>query len=117
MSDRTEDETEEQVWERQRGRIGKPQPIRSRLVEIIVDGVLLGTLDPDTLTANAQFELEEAQQSIELLDWLERYAGADRAEARRIVGAMQLTALLDLGMSIGTALGEAIKVPKPKRRP
>lgn len=105
-----------QALYRPRGR-AEPEAPRARLVDIVVDGVLLGSLDPNTLTANAQFELEEASQATELLDWLARYAGANRSDVRKVIGDMPLTSLMEIGRSIGTALGEAIKVPKPKRRP
>ena len=90
---------------------------KSSLVDIVVDSVVLGTVDTAELTIEAQFQLEETRQAIELLDWLEAYAGADRKAARKALGSMKLPALIDLAREIQTAIGEAIQLdPRMRRR-
>lgn len=109
-----EDEAQE-PRPRSRGRAVPPAP--GGLVDIVVDGVTLGSVDTAELTIEAQFQLEETRQAIELLDWLETHAGADRKQARKALGSMKLPALIDLAREIQTAIGEALQVdPRMRRR-
>ncbi len=100
--------------EPRRGRaVPEPAP---RVVDIVVDGVTLGTVDPAELTAEAQFELEEAQTALALLDWLARHAGADKRQARRTIGPMKVQAIVELAAEIAAAIGAAVEPPKARRR-
>jgi hypothetical protein len=105
------------VPERRRGRrVPPPAAEPDGLVDIKVDGVLLGTVDTAELTMDAQFQLEEARTATALLDWLETHAGADRKAVRKALGSMKLPALYDLAEEIAGAIGEALAVDPRRRR-
>lgn len=82
------------------------------LIEIKVDGQLLGTIDPYTLKGKAQFELERCNTALKLLTWLETYASGNAEEAEAILGELPVQDLLTLVSQIGTAMGEALRIPK-----
>lgn len=86
------------------------------VIEIKVDGVVLGTIDPKTLKARALFEIEKARSAHDMVDWLAMYAGANRDETIDVLSEMPLQAVADMALSISEALGQAVEVPKPTAR-
>jgi hypothetical protein len=103
----------EPVAPRKRGRNAPPG---TRLVEIAIDGVVLGTVDPNELTAGAQLDLEDVQRGKHLITWLVQHAGADATTVEAAIRPMPARALLDLMREISAALGEALDVPKTSAR-
>lgn len=113
---------------RQRGRVVPMQPEADPvLVQIRVNGVTFGEVDPATLKAKALIELERAMGALPLLRWLSTYAGLDdeeedaegltaRDRAERELGEMNLAAVFDLAAEIAAAIGEGIQIPKARRR-
>lgn len=107
--------------ERLRGRAGpaEAEPPKT-LIDIRVNGKILGQIDVTTLKAKAQFELERMVKATDMLTWLSRYAGVspeDLPDVEYELGEMPIGALLELGQSIGAAIGEAASLSKAKPRP
>lgn len=113
-----EDETAERSGvydvDRPRGRAVPPRP--SRRIEIVLDDTVVGSVDPMTLTAGAQLDLEDCNRTRELIGWLVKYAGADAKRVEVLLRPMPLQAILDLASDISTALGKGIAVPKRSAR-
>jgi hypothetical protein len=111
-----------------RGRVVPLQPEPSALlIDIRVGGVTFGTIDPLTLKARAQLDLERARGALDLLRWCQTHAGGsgergadgepselDRLEEE--LAEMPLSAVMDLIVSISGALGEAVQIPKRSGR-
>lgn len=110
------DEELEEAAEPRRER-GRRVAERTRAeIEIIVDGEHLGTVYPNELTAEAQFQLEEMTKAVQLIDWLANHAGANRDKARQAIGGMPIARLFDVASAISETIAEAVEVPKAKRR-
>lgn len=128
------DDQEELPATRSRGRvvpIQPPQPQEEEpALDIIVNGVVFGTVYPRQLKAKAQIALERCRTALSLLTWCQVYGGVDNTDASRDerngktdldrleddLGEMEIGALLDLILEIGTTLGEAMQLPKRKAR-
>ncbi len=100
--------------ERQRGRAVPPRA--RKLVQIVVNDVVLGEVDADELTAGAQFDLEDCASAHDLIRWLVQYAGGNEKEAIAALRPMKAQALIDLIVEASTAIGQAISVPKRNAR-
>lgn len=88
------------------------------IIEIRVNGVCFGTLDPETLKARAQMDLEKVQGAYDLLRWCETHAGVageQRAELERQLGEMPLRAIFELAQSIAQAMAQILRVPKLRK--
>lgn len=106
-----------------------PTPEPGQLIDIRVNGVVFGTVDPMGLKARAQIDLERVQGALHLLRWCERYGGVDNSDHSRDedgktdldrledeLAEMPIYAIVELAMSISAALGEAMQIPKPRGR-
>lgn len=118
--------------DRPRGRVVPLQPEPAGLlIDIRVNGATFGTIDPLTLRARAQIDLERIFSSgtpvLDMLRWCERYGGVsaqpgpdgEPSELERLedeLAEMPLTAVIDLAMGISAALGEAMSLPKQSGR-
>lgn len=101
----------------QRNSRGRAVPPRARkLVQIVVNEVVLGEVDADELTAGAQFDLEDCASAHDLIRWLVQYAGGNEKEAIAALRPMKAQALIDLIVEASTAIGQAISVPKRSAR-
>lgn len=94
-----------------------------RAIQIAVNGVMLGTIDPRTIKARAQFDLEDAISSAtpatRLLTWLTQYAGVrndDVPAIREALADMEAWRILDLLLSIQEAVGKSLLPPKGYKR-
>lgn len=96
---------------------GRMAPARAQtIVQIAVDDVVLGEVNPKELTAGAQFDLEDCKGAYDLVDWIVRYAGGDKEQAVAALRPMKAQALVDLLLEISTALGRAVEIPKRNAR-
>jgi len=96
---------------------GRQVPARARkIVQIVVEDVVLGEVDAKELTAGAQFDLEDCNSAYDLVNWLVTYAGGSKEQAVAALRPMKAQALVDLLLEISTALGQAIDVPKRRAR-
>ena len=90
----------------------------NKLIDIVVNGKVLGTVDTTTLKARAQFDLEDCGGVYDMLDWLVKYAGVQEADLPGIrdeLGEMTVQAIVDLTLTISEAIGSAMNVPNSKR--
>ncbi len=116
--------------ERERGRAvpriveHEPSPM---LIDIRVNGVVFGTVDPEQLKARAMMDLERCQGTYDLLRWCKTHAGVsdkrgpndEPSELDRLaeeLAEMPLRAIRELAQSIGGALKDAVDVPKRSSR-
>lgn len=119
------DDDDELPQTRQRGRVVPME--QTELIDIRVNGVTFGVIDPLTLKAKALIELERTTGALGLLRWCNRYGGVsdepgpegepsdlDRLEDE--LGEMSLGSVVDLAQSIAEALGAAMKLPKARGR-
>lgn len=113
----------DELQERPRGRavprIVEDEPT-GLLIDIRVNGVTFGTVDAERLKARAQIDLERVRGALDLLRWCEQHAGVPREDLPRLeeeLAEMPLRAVVELAQSISAALGEAVSVPKARRRP
>lgn len=114
-----------------RGRVVPAQPADGQLlIDIRVNGVVFGTIEPTQLKARAQLDLERVRGGLDLLRWCEKYGGVDNSDESRddetaltdlgrleeALADMPLQAIVDLAQSISAALGEAMQIPKRNGR-
>lgn len=88
------------------------------LVDIRVNGIVLGTVDVRTLPGRAQFDLEDATGAYDLLEWLRTYAGVPEEALPQIrdeLATMNISAIVELAMQISEAIGAAISLPNTNR--
>lgn len=84
------------------------------IIEVRVEGNLLGTIDPYKLKGKAQFELERCNTALQLLTWLETYADGDAEEAERVLSELSLQDIMTFARELATAMGQALRAPKAK---
>lgn len=82
-----------------------------RRVEIVIDGVVLGCLDPEVVTLRQQMELEEQATLIGVVRWLETYAEGDRDTILAAFDRLTLSDFPALLLALNSALAEAVTVP------
>lgn len=115
------DDQEEIPGGRQRGRVVpmQPEPSGDLLIDIRVNGVTFGTVDPMQLRAKAQIDLERIRGALDLLRWCETHAGVPAEDLPALeaeLAEMPLYSIVELAQSISAALGEAMQIPKQRRR-
>lgn len=125
------DDGDEIPGTRPRGRVVPMQPEEpGLLIDIRVNGVTFGTIDPTQLKAKAQIDLERTMTALGLLRWCEQYGGVDNSDLTRDertgktdldrledeLAEMPLYSIVELAQSISAALGEAMQIPKQRRR-
>lgn len=96
--------------------VSEVQPV---YVDIVVNGVVFGTIEPTKLKARAQIDLERAKGALDLLKWCQVHGGIPEAELPALedeLGEMPLQAIMDLIVEISQALGAAVEIPKAKGR-
>lgn len=82
------------------------------MMDIKIDGHLLGTVDVSALTIGAQMDLEDANSVRALIRWLVDYAGADEQAVRAALRPLPAQEIASLIESISKALAGAVSVPK-----
>jgi len=113
----TQDDYDDDEPQRVVTRPGRRAPAKDPLaMDIIIDGVRLGTIYPDQLTMGDQIDLEDATTIRAIVGWLEDHAGADYDTAMDVLRPLKLQEAVGLMMQIQEAIGKAISVPKTKRR-
>jgi hypothetical protein len=80
------------------------------VVNIEIDGVQIGKIDPDDITIGDQIELEEAKGAKQIVTWLRAHAGTDDAAVAKLV-TMKLRKMRELATSVGEALLAAAELP------
>jgi hypothetical protein len=80
------------------------------VIDIQVDGVLIGRIDPADVTIGDQCELEEARGARDILGWLKAHA-AMSAEAEATLRKMPLRKVKELGDGVSKALMAAVELP------
>lgn len=80
------------------------------MIDIKVDEVLIGRIDPASITIGDQIELEEAKGAREVLAWLRAHAGTE-AEAEAKLKKMPLRRIKELAQGVGDALIAAAELP------
>lgn len=102
---------------RRLGRVAPaPTPVE---IDIVVNGVVFGTVVPDTLKAKAQIDLERAKGALDLLRWCQTHGGISSADLPALeveLGEMPLQAIMDLIVEISAALSQAVEIPKSRGR-
>lgn len=88
-------------------------------ISIVVNDVELGYINPRTIKARAQFDIEAAisgaTPASDLLRWLVTYAHVkedDIARIREELAEMEAWRLVELLISIQEAVGKALTLPK-----
>lgn len=84
------------------------------LIEIVIDGVAVGRLDPERVTLRQQVELEEQGTLTGLIRWLEAYAEGDRDAILDLFDRLSMTDLPEVLRAVNSALAEAAMVPKAR---
>jgi hypothetical protein len=90
----------------------------SKEIDIVVNGVVFGTVDVTKLKAKAQLALEDSSGVYDLLEWCKTYAGVKEENLPKLrdeLGEMDIQAIVDLTLSISEAIGSAMNVPNSKR--
>lgn len=111
--------------ERPRGRVVPME--QTTLIDIRVNGVAFGTIDPSRLKARAQIDLERSRGALDLLRWCRDHGGVsdqrgpngEPSELEQLedeLGDMPLQAIMDLIVSISEALGASVEIPKVRPR-
>lgn len=110
--------------QRSRGRtVPDPKRESDTLVDIVVGGVVAGTVNTRTLKARAQFDLEDGINSPmparALLTWLTTYAGISERELPQIkeeLAELEVGAIIDLFLEISQAIGRGMRLPNASPR-
>lgn len=114
------DDGDEIPGSRPRGRVVPMQAEEpGLLIDIRVNGVTFGTVDPMQLRAAAQIDLERIRGALDLLRWCETHAGVpaeDMPALEAELAEMPLYSIVELAQSISAALGEAMQLPKARGR-
>lgn len=77
------------------------------MIEIKVNGVVVGKIDPDTITIGDQIDLEATKGMTAMCDWLIAKAGCDL----KVLRAMPFRAISELAEGVKTALEAASSLP------
>jgi hypothetical protein len=80
------------------------------MIDIKVDDVLIGRIDPADVTIGDQIELEEARGARDIVAWLKAHA-AMGAEAEAKLLKMPLRKVKELGDGVSKALMAAVELP------
>lgn len=113
-------EMREDVVAPARGRAAPPPVVSGHtLVQINVGGRTVGYIDPAELKGRAQFALERASGILDMIDWLQAYAGTTEEDANFVesyLAERPHSELYDFAGQIGQALRDATDVPKRSGR-
>jgi hypothetical protein len=82
------------------------------MIEIVIDGTVVGELDPETVSLAHQVELEEQKTVSGIVRWLEVYANGNREVIIEVLSRLRLGDGEEVGAAIGAAMAEAARVPK-----
>jgi hypothetical protein len=80
------------------------------VIDINIDGVLIGRIDPAEVTIGDQIELEETRGAKGIVAWLKAHA-AMSADAESTLRKMPLRKVKELGNGVSEALLAAVELP------
>lgn len=95
---------------RQVGRV--PPPVEEAHIEIYIDGQVVGTVYPGRLTGAAQFDLEDAQTTRQVIRWLVLYAGGDAEAVEAILRPLPLIQVTEFVRSVARSLSKSLELSK-----
>jgi hypothetical protein len=78
------------------------------IMELKVDGKVIGEVDPQALTIGDQLDLEDARTVRDVMYWLVDHAGADEEALEETLRPLPLPEVLTIARGISEALGAAI---------
>ncbi len=82
------------------------------MINIDIGDQLVGQIDPEELTIDAQIALEAGAWAKPLIAWLRKYAGTTDEQAA-VIGKMPLRRIKELNTSIGKGISAALDLPNP----
>jgi hypothetical protein len=80
------------------------------MIDIKIDDVQIGLIDPAEITIGDQIELEDAKGAKNIITWLKAHAGMDAAAEAKLL-KMPLRKIKLLAEGVGNALMEAAELP------
>ena len=80
------------------------------MIDIRVDDILIGHIDPAELTIGDQIELENAKGARDIVAWLRIHAGMDKDAEAKLV-KMPLRKIKELGDGVSQAMMAAVELP------
>jgi hypothetical protein len=84
---------------------------RNTVINIEINGVEYGKLDPQKLTLRTQYDLEKCAGFVDLLEWLKKYAGTTDEQADALLDNVPLTKAGEVGEGLRKALDAAMSLP------